>query len=90
MAKSELEGTSLLQVARDHLPTGRGRPRPALLRRVISTAYYAGFHALANEVTTHVGNEEAQLAARRLIAHTNIRGVCRSLLQSCTIPWMTG
>ena len=35
------------QLASGDLGSGRGRPRQAELRRAVSTAYYAMFHALA-------------------------------------------
>ena len=37
----------LVGTARALIPTGRGRPRQADLRRAVSTAYYAAFHRLA-------------------------------------------
>ena len=48
MARLTAEG--LLKTAQHLLPSGRGRPPEADLRRAISTAYYAVFCALGDEV----------------------------------------
>jgi len=50
----------LIAVARALVPQGPGRPRQAFLRRAISTAYYALFHALARAgAESLVGSQKA-------------------------------
>lgn len=50
------------------VPTGRGRPPEAALRRAVSTAYYAVFCALGDEVARPY-EPPLSLSIRRLVAH---------------------
>jgi hypothetical protein len=70
-AKAPLQGSS------------RGRPRQAKLRRCVSTAYYAVFHALIDltlrEVVGHANSRRAiGLRLRRTISHKTIADVAKS------------
>ena len=47
---ASLSANGLIKVAKSLIPPGRGRPAEASLRRSISTAYYAVFCALGDEV----------------------------------------
>lgn len=58
---------------------GAGRPRPVWLRRAVSAAYYAAFHALTLATVRHVlphaqPDEHYQLC--RSITHGRLRDVC--------------
>jgi uncharacterized protein (UPF0332 family) len=47
---------------------GKGRPRPVLLRRAVSTAYYALYHGLTRTTAEHLlpsGSDEDQLKITR-------------------------
>lgn len=59
---------------------GAGRPRPIWLRRSISAAYYAVFHAFALHVAAQVlpqGSVEDWQRLTRSIDHSALRDVCR-------------
>ncbi|MCY3806814.1 MAG: hypothetical protein OXG55_10450 [bacterium] len=90
MAATGLNPEGLLQAAEHLMPEGRGRPSPARLRRAISTAYYAAFAALTQEIAHHFPSTEAQHAVRRLASHGSARTVCRNLRASGTVPWLFG
>ena len=60
------------------LANGPGRPRQAVLRRAVSSAYYALFHLLVDEATRRIGlTGEAAKEHRRAIArgfsHTEMK-----------------
>lgn len=90
MAATGLSPEGLLQAAEYLVPEGRGRPPAARLRRAISTAYYAAFNALTQEVARHFPGTEAQHAVRRLVGHGAVRGVCHDLRASRSVPWLFG
>lgn len=63
----------LLALSREvlDLAPGPGRPRQALLRRAVSTAYYALFHLLIDEATRRIGlSGDGVKAHRRAIARS--------------------
>jgi uncharacterized protein (UPF0332 family) len=68
----------LLEVARQLCPSTPGRPSHALLRRCISTAYYAVFHALSDEIARPY-REAVRSQARRLLDHSHARDVAQRL-----------
>ncbi len=68
----------LLKAAEDLIPTGRGRPPVAHLRRAISTAYYAAFCALCIEVGRPY-NDPLNVSARRMVSHASATDVLSNL-----------
>ena len=73
----------LLETARQLLGAGqqRGRPRQTNLRRAISTAYYAVFHALCRMcadafVGTKQGTHQAWRQVYRGLEHGSTKGKC--------------
>ena len=63
--------------------TGSGRPRQTDLRRAISTAYYAVFHALCHMcadafIGTRAETRKAWQQVYRSLEHNNVRKSCRS------------
>ena len=90
MAPAELSADGLLEAAQHLLPTGRGRPRKARLRRAISTAYYAVFVALTIEASYHYPDGAAKNAVRRLVSHTAARAACRDLARTGSVRWLHG
>lgn len=65
---ARLTPSGLIECAWSLVPTGRGRPAEAALRRAISTAYYAVFCALGEQVASPYGSP-LNLSIRRLVAH---------------------
>jgi hypothetical protein len=62
-------------------PVGGGAPRQADLRRALSTAYYALFHAIVTQAAdTFVGRTQRSTAAYSLIyrsvEHRNLKALC--------------
>jgi uncharacterized protein (UPF0332 family) len=60
--------------------SGAGRPRPIWLRRAVSAAYYAVFHAFALRVARQVlpqGSSGDQQRLTRSLEHTALREVCQ-------------
>ena len=91
MTVTGLSPEGLLEAAHHLVPGGRGRPRGApRLRRAISTAYYAAFTALTQEVAHHYPGSAAQHAISRLVSHTAARRVCADLRTSASVPWLQG
>ena len=90
MASSELSAKGLLDAAHHLVPTGRGRPRGARLRRAISTAYYATFTDLTSEVARHYPASTARQAVRRLVTHVAARRACADLRKTRSVPWLRG
>lgn len=84
-----MKPSDLLKSAERQLPSGRGRPLDADLRRAASTAYYALFHRLAQCCAQSVvGSQDDAVGriawrrayrsldhglARRMCSHSNIR-----------------
>ena len=90
MTVAGLSPEGLLEVAHHLVPAGRGRPRAPRLRRAISTAYYAAFTALTQEVAHHYPGSAAQYAVRRLVSHAAARRVCADLRANSSVPWLRG
>ena len=74
------------QLASGELGSGRGRPRQAELRRAVSTAYYAMFHALARcaadmlvGATPSRRSQAAWRQAYRALEHGHARNQCNNL-----------
>ncbi len=64
--------------------TGAGRPRPVWLRRSISAAYYAVFHAFGLKIAAQVlphGSDTDRQRLTRSLQHVALREVCQ---------WVTG
>lgn len=68
----------LLKTAQDLLPSGPGRPSVAHLRRAISSAYYAVFCALCEEVG-RAYRPPLSLISRRVASHSSARDVFNQL-----------
>ena len=85
-----LSPEGLLDAARHLVPAGPGRPRVPRLRRAISTAYYAAFAALTQEVAHHYPGNASQHAVRRLVGHGAARNVCAALRANRSVPWLPG
>lgn len=79
----------LLDVAESLCPTGPGRPAHAALRRAVSTAYYALFTALAEEVA-RLFMPTVRVAARRLLEHSRAQAVFHRLGATGRVPWLEG
>lgn len=63
----------------DHHAGKGGRPRSVWLRRAVSTAYYALFHAISLEAAAHLlpsGRTHDQLAMARAFGHREIKTCC--------------
>ncbi|MCY4631542.1 MAG: hypothetical protein OXE75_11770 [bacterium] len=85
-----LSPEGLLDAARHLVPVGPGRPRVPRLRRAISTAYYATFAALTQEVARHYPANAARHAVRRLVGHGAVRNVCAAICARASVPWLPG
>ena len=75
------------QAERLTAPQGSGPPRQADLRRAISTAYYAVFHAVATEAADQFVAASQRDSPRyqqvyRSIEHKRLRSVCDDLAKS--------
>jgi hypothetical protein len=79
----------LIKVAVQLCPTKPGRPSYAVVRRCISTAYYAVFHALGEEVA-RPHRRLVQLAARRLLDHGQAHDVADTLRRHLHVLWLPG
>lgn len=58
---------------------GAGRPRPIWLRRAVSSAYYAAFHAIALATVRQVlpnGSSDDHYRLCRSIGHAEVKQVC--------------
>lgn len=76
----------LVEHARDlaQHQSGAGRPRALWLRRAVSAAYYAVFHAIALAVAQHLlpnGTADEQQRLTRSLEHRALKEVCQ---------WVTG
>lgn len=68
---------------------GPGRPRNANLRRSVSSAYYALFHALGLAMARHLlpnGTADDQYRATRSVNHGALRTVCEWITGSSRAP----
>jgi hypothetical protein len=79
----------LLRVAIQLCPNTPGRPSRAVIRRTISTAYYAAFHAISDEVARPY-RRAVQPTARRLLEHGQANDVAVTLWRRGTVPWLPG
>lgn len=79
----------LLRVANQLCPHAPGRPSRAVIRRTISTAYYAAFHAISDEVARPY-RRTIQPTARRLLDHGQAYDVATTLLRRRMVPWLPG
>lgn len=73
----------LIDLARSLADIDVTRPRQASLRRAVSTAYYAAFHYLVDEVCrVQLGAQNSQKEMRRVLArafiHTSMKDACAS------------
>lgn len=84
-----LSSTGLLRAAGRLLPAAPGRPLDAALRRAVSTAYFALFTAVGDEVARPYHRETAT-AARRLVDHGAAREVCSTLVSHKRVNWLPG
>lgn len=84
-----LSSTGLLRAAGLLLPAAPGRPLDAALRRAVSTAYFALFTAVGDEVARPYHRETAT-AARRLVDHGAARDVCSALVSHKRVNWLPG
>ena len=81
------------QLASGELGSGRGRPRQAELRRAISTAYYAMFHALARcaadmlvGATPSRRSQSAWRQTYRALEHGHARNQCSNATMMSEFP----
>lgn len=79
--KRPIRPTWLLRLAHELVPeqAGQGQPRNTDLRRAISTAYYALFHAITRAAAQHAlpgAPESEQNAFTRHVGHKAIKDVC--------------
>jgi len=79
-----IDPTKLIEAAEEFgkQKGGKGRPRPVLLRRAVSTAYYALYHGLTRATAGHLlpnGSDEDQLKITRLFRHNGVKGVCAKI-----------
>lgn len=76
----------LLETARYLLRRNQNRPSPADLRRSVSTAYYALFHRLIDDLVGGVvPGAEQQAALARAFAHTEMKKACQLVVRA-TLP----
>lgn len=71
--------------------TGSGPPRQADLRRAISSAYYALFHAILAAAADDIVGRRQQADSRyallyRSVDHRSLRQTCQQLLQKVVSP----
>lgn len=79
-----IDPDGLLRHARALVPTQRGRPSDADLRRGVSAAYYAVFHSVTELVASHlIGSASADDRARlrRTWGHSEIDSACFLIVQ---------
>lgn len=73
----------LMNVAISLVPTGRGRPDQAALRRSVSTAYYAVFHKLIERSSDEIVGVTREPSLRHVVSrafeHGSMKELCRSL-----------
>lgn len=74
-----IEPEGLLTHARSLVPQGRGRPPDTDLRRGVSAAYYALFHAITDMAASHLlrsGESSERAGLRRTWGHGEIDAAC--------------
>jgi hypothetical protein len=79
-----LDHEHLFQQADRLVPSQRGRPRQADIRRAISAAYYGLFHAILTAATDHfVGKNNRERAkyglVYRSVDHSRLRELCNQV-----------
>lgn len=78
-----LDPQQLLEIAREQTdPPGAGAPRQVVLRRAVSTAYYATFHALSRAATTNfvpANAGKSRVLFYRSLDHGRVRERCKKL-----------
>lgn len=73
-----LIATNLLKLAQEMLPHSRGRPDQAVLRRVVSTAYYAVFHRIIEKSVDQVAGKQVE-SLRSAVARAFDHGAMKAL-----------
>lgn len=74
------------QASRLAAPPANGAPRQANLRRAISTAYYALFHAIVTDVADQIAGAGQRSSPQyamvyRSVAHRDVSDLCTSILK---------
>ncbi|AMD86574.1 hypothetical protein AXF14_01860 [Actinomyces radicidentis] len=88
---ADLTPELLLAHAKSLLPSGRGNPRTADLRRAISASYYVAFHQLSKHAAQcliqgddwysgRLGWSTAHAQVARWITHTDLVGLCEDVV----------
>lgn len=72
---------SLLAIAKDLVPEGRGLPDQGKLRRAISTAYYALFHRIIERSVDEIVGVTAPAALRSLASRAFGHGAMKDLAE---------
>jgi len=85
-----LDAGHLVQLAEKLVKSpGMGAPRQAVLRRAVSTAYYAAFHALcrgAAEAFVPANRKKSRVLFYRSLEHRRAKDACRKLGQNPLPP----
>lgn len=76
-----IDPDKLIEAAKDFAnhQGGRGRPRPAWLRKATSAAYYALFHCIGRQAAEHLlpsGTRQEQLNLARSFDHRALKETC--------------
>jgi uncharacterized protein (UPF0332 family) len=71
----------LLQQAYDPADKEQTNPKQASLRRAVSTAYYAVFHLLIDEVVSKWAVERQRSVLARTFEHSKMRAVCDDVVK---------
>jgi uncharacterized protein (UPF0332 family) len=71
----------LLQQAYDLADKEQTNPKQASLRRAVSTAYYAVFHLLIDEVVSKWAVERQRSVLARTFEHSKMRAVCDDVVK---------
>ena len=92
-----IEAAKMLAGSHETIPTPPGRPRQAMLRRAVSTAYYAMFHALCeSNADTLVGqsppspHSDLWTETYRALQHRTAKNRLASYIQLVQDPAMRG
>lgn len=87
-----MDPADLISHGRNLIPASRGAPKQVDLRRAISAAYYALFHALLRAAaddlvgkTSHVRRSPAYRLIYRAFEHSDVRRICIDILKA-TLP----
>lgn len=90
-----IEAAKMLAGSHDIIPASPGRPRQAMLRRAVSTAYYAMFHALCeSNADTLVGqsppspHSDLWIETYRALQHRTAKNRLASYIQLVQEPAM--